>query len=244
MTCTPVTQLYQLTAVDPAMRVAKQIDLDGDGVTDDALGRAYDMIAGLEPTFAVAPRFPARLASDVAWLVAIDRCDDDVRVTIDQGVELGEGAGGLMIPKVLPRAVGTIDGAALVATDGIARIPLNALATGSAGWTDADGLIVHATIGDDAISGVFAAAIDATTATTELAPPIAAFLTTRPADDELRTANDTNHDGVVTADELAASPTYRALVAGDVIIRAPDGTPRTGIAATSIAFAFTAARIR
>src|ERR1700689_5098637 len=67
MTCTPVTQLYQLTAVDPAMRVAKQIDLDGDGTTDDGLGRAHDMIAGLEPTFAVAPRFPARLESDIPW---------------------------------------------------------------------------------------------------------------------------------------------------------------------------------
>src|SRR3569623_145409 len=63
LACTPERTVYQLTSVDPSISQAHRVDLDGDGRPDDALGQAHDMIAGVDPAFAVAPRFGARLAS-------------------------------------------------------------------------------------------------------------------------------------------------------------------------------------
>ena len=239
MSCTPVAAIYRLTSVDPSVRVANRLDLDGDGHPDDQLGLAHDAVVGFEPAFAVAPRIGARLATDTPWLVAVDRCGDEARVTIDQGVALS--AADVELPQVLPRAVGTVDHGVLAARDGVARLPLitlaDALGTSRApGWAKADGLVVRATIDDAAIDGVFAAAVDPATARTELAAPIAAFLAAQGPDDLLRRGADADGDGTVTAAEVAATSTFRDVIVGDVVVR--------GAPATSIAFAFRAVRLR
>lgn len=238
MTCTPDTAIYRLTAVDPSVRVANRIDLDGDGTPDNQLGRAHDMVVGLEPTFAVAPRIGGRLASDVPWLIAIDRCGDAARVTLDQAV-----GPLLFMPKVLPRAVGTFKDHVLLARDGIGRLPLvtlaDALGTALApGWIDGEGLIVELTDRGDSIDGVLAVAVATDTARAELAPPLAAFLSAQPPGDVMRQGADTDHDGVVTAAEIRGSDNYQAIVTGDVV------PPHAAAPMTSIELAFTAVRIR
>lgn len=249
MACVPASAEYRLIAVDPAVHRAGVLDVDGDGIADDALGLAHDAIATIDPAFAVAPRFGERLATDIAWLVAVDRCGDDVRVTIDRGFTLDGGVA--RVERNRPRAVGApVDGAGtFVARDGSAELPLVALADplarAGSGWTAVDGVVVRAVATTDALTGVFAGAIDADLARARLAAPIAAFLDAQPAGDVLRAGADADHDGVVTADEIAASTTFRALVTGDVIVRAPDGSPRgDGAPRVSVAFAFTAVRVR
>ena len=253
MTCTPENRLYQLVSIDPAVRVANHLDIDGNGQMDDELGHAHDAITSIDPQFAVGPRFVTRLANDVPWLVSVDRCGDEARVSIDRGVQVGAGASGLWISGQGPRAVGTLRDGLLVARDGTASVPLTALADAlstatTAGWTPSDGLVVRATTSDtgyfEVLEGVFATTLDPEIARTRLAPPIAAFLTAQPTDDWMRSGADSDHDGVVTAVELEASPTFRGLVTGDVTVVAPDGTPRTAIPQSSLAIAFTAVRIR
>jgi len=237
LACAPQTAVYRIDHVDPSVGAAEAIDVDGDGRGDNALGYAHDFITALEPGFAVAPRFDARLER-LPWLVGVDRCGDEVRITIDQGVPLGDEP---LLPRVLPRAVGTIAGDTIDATDGIAAIPLIALGDAAGtrdfpGWRDADQLAIHAQLTGDQLTGVFAAALPTDAARADLAAPIAAFLTTRPGDDALRMLSDDDHDGIVTADELAATATYRTVMASDLEL---DAVP-----ASSIALAFTATRLR
>ena len=259
MACTAETRVYQLTEVDPSLRVAHRLDIDGDGAPDDALGEAHDLIAGVDPAFAVAPRFSTRLAGDTPWLIAIDRCGDAARVTIDQGMVVPGDATPLM-PEVLPRAVGTLkaDAAsphawALDARDGQARVPLAALADACGAlsaprWILGDGAVVRATLSEGAdaetLDGVFALAIDRDTARAELAPPIAAFLTAQPAEDLLKLGADGDGDGTVTAAEVTATQPFGNATAGDVAPLAPDGTPRFAGPAVSLALRFQAVRIR
>ena len=248
MTCTAQTTTYRLVSLDPAAPRAERLDLDGDGHPDDALGLAHDAITSLEPAFAVGGRFPERLATDVPWLIAIDACSDgQARVTIDRGMQIADGADGMMVPKVLARAVGTLRDNGLAASDGELRIPLVALADplgiAGIGWTEADGLMISATLTDDALVGWFGGAIDVDVARGALASPIASFVTSLPATDTVRIAADGDGDGVVSAAEVADSTTFRDIVQGDVVIREPDGVARGG-PASSISFVFSAKRLR
>jgi len=247
MTCSPERTVYRITSVDPSLSQAHRIDLDGDGVPDNALGQAHDTIAGVDAAFAVDPRFDARLASDVAWLVAVDRCGSDVRVTIDEGMVL-PGDPTPEMPGELPRAVGTQHDSEIEARDGQVHVPLGALADVAHAlptrWITGEGLTVHATVLPDELDGVFAMGIDPSDARGELAPPIAAFLTARPADDLLRAGADGDRDGTVTATEVAATTPFADATAGDVTLVAPDGTPRLAGPAVSLALRFHAVRIR
>jgi hypothetical protein len=247
LACTPERTVYRLTSVDPSLSQAHRIDLDGDGQPDDALGQAHDMIAGVDPAFAVAPRFDARLASDVPWLIAVDRCASDVRVTIDEGMVL-PGDPTPQMPGELPRAVGTLRDSVLEASDGQVHIPLAALAdvtrSDAPRWITGEGLTVRATVLPDELDGVFGAGIDREVARAELAPPIAAFLTAQPSDDWLRAGADGNQDGTVTAAEVLATTPFSDATTGDVTLAAPDGTPRLAAPAVSLALRFHAVRIR
>ncbi len=242
MSCTPETHDYRLTAIDPSVDAADKLDLDGNGKPDDALGHGHDLIAAVDPAFAVAPRFAARLASDVPWVMSIDRCGDQARVTIDQGATVGDGTTEMFVPKLLPRAVGTVSDGALAARDGSARVPLAALADAldrshDAGWLEGDGMQITATLNaDGSLDGVFAIGLRTDAARAELAPPLAAFLSAQAPDDALRTGADADHDGTVTAAEVAATEMFRDIVADDVTIH--------GAGAASIAFAFHATRLR
>lgn len=253
--CTAQTRVYRITSVDPSLRVAHILDLDDDGRPDDALGQAHDMIAGVDPAFAVAPRIAPRLAGELPWLVAIDRCGDEARVTIDEGMVLPGDATPLM-PEQLPRAVGHVHdgvtGAVIDARDGQLHVPLGALADVTSSlpprWVLGDALTVRATLtegGDvETLDGVLATAIDRDTARAELAPPIAAFLTAQPSGDLLRLGADGDQDGVVTAAEVLATQPFSEATAGDVSPLAPDGTPRFEAPAVSLALQFHAVRIR
>ena len=249
--CTAETRVYRITSVDPSLHVAHTIDVDADGKPDDALGEAHDRIAGVDPAFAVAPRIAPRLADDVPWLIAVDRCGDDVRVTIDEGVML-PGDATPMMPEQLPRAVGVLRDGVVDARDGQLHVPLGALADASNAlpprWVLGDAVTIRATLveGTDAetLDGVFGAAIDRDTARAELAPPIAAFLTAQPADDILRLGADGDQDGIVTAAEVTATQPFAEATLGDVNPTAPDGTPRFDAPAVSLALRFHAVRIR
>jgi hypothetical protein len=228
------------------------IDLDGDGSPDNALGEAHDEIAGVDPGFAVAPRFAARLASDTPWLLAVDRCGDDVRVTIDEGMLL-PGDSLPQMPEQLPRAVGTLRDSVLEARDGQAHVPLEAMADASRAlpaprWMLGDGVVIRATLleGADAetLDGVFGVALDSDAARAALEPPVAAFLTAQPADDVLKLGADGNGDGVITAAEVGGTQPFENATAGDVTPIAPDGTPRFDKPAVSLALRFHAVRIR
>ena len=251
MGCTAETRVYQILSVDPALSVAHRVDLDDDGSPDNALGEAHDMIAGVDPQFAVAPRFAERLATDVPWLIAVDRCGDEARVTIDLGVPAKGDAP--QMPKVLPRAVGFLRDSVLEAKDGQARVPLAAMADASRAieapkWSLGDGVVIRATLleGADAetLDGVFGVAIDHDTARTELGRPLAAFLTAQPADDLLKRGADGNGDGVITTAELDGTQPFQNATVGDVLPLAPDGTPRFDQPAVSLALRFHAVRIR
>jgi hypothetical protein len=245
--CTATTEVYRMTTVDPSLRVAHTLDLDANGKPDDALGEAHDVISGVDPAFAVAPRIAPRLASDVPWLVAVDRCGTDVRVTIDEGMVLPGDATPVM-PQELPRAVGTVRDGVIDARDGQLHVPLGVLADATDAlpprWVLGDALAIRATLDDDALDGVFAAAIDRDTSRAELAPPIAAFLTAQPADDILRLGADGDQDGTVTAAEVTATQPFADATVGDVRPVAPDGTPRFAGPAVSLALRFHAVRIR
>jgi hypothetical protein len=249
--CTAETRVYRIASIDPSLRVAHTLDLDADGKPDDALGEAHDMIAGVDPAFAVAPRIAARLAGDLPWLIAIDRCGTDVRVTIDEGLVLPGGDTPVM-PEQLPRAVGTLRDNVISARDGQVHVPLGAIADASDAlpprWVLGDALAIRATLTEgtdtETLDGVFATAIEAETARAELAPPIAAFLTAQPPDDILRLGADGDGDGVITAAEVAATQPFATATRGDVAPLAPDGTPRFEQPAVSLALRFHAVRVR
>lgn len=233
--CTPAETTYALDRADISAVVAQEIDLDGDGRPDDALGRAHDLVAGFAPAFDMTERFRARLATDVAWSFQIAECQGEVRVTFAP------------TDTALPHhaAVGTISPSGeMFAEDGTGRVPLLALAdaTGTAGddagWRGGDLLTIRAVKHGDEIDGVFALALPTRIVQAELAAPIAAFLMTQPADETMRATADANRDGVVTADEVAATTTYRGMTQADLDLTI-DGEPQT-----SIAFAFHATAMR
>lgn len=236
----PERTVYRIASVDPSLRQAHVIDLDGDGVADDALGRAHDMIAGVDPSFAVAPRFGSRLADDIIWLVAIDRCGTDARVTIDEGLLLSR-SGEPLAPDLLPRAVGTLRDSVIDARDGQTQVPLGALADVGgkepARWITGEDLTVRATVLPDQLDGVFAFAIDPSVAQGELAPPIAEFLTAQPATDWLKAGADANGDGTITEAEVEATTPFADATAGDVTV------PHLPAPAVSLALRFHAVRL-
>jgi hypothetical protein len=247
--CELVTTRYQITALEASPRRGVRCDLDDDGRGENALGNAADALAAFDPRFAIGPRLAPRLHDDLIWLLAIDQCADgsDARVTLEQAMTM---AGGAELPRVLPRAVGTVRDGVLTARDGIGRIPVIALAdaiatTRNPGWTTGEGLRVDGVLSADGatLTATIGVALRTDTLRAAIAAPIAAFLTALPDDDLLRVAADANHDGKVTAAELTATTTFHGLTGGDVEIFAPDGTPRTTAEATSLALKVTAVRL-
>lgn len=236
MGCVPVETTFALERADISAAVAQEIDLDGNGKPDDALGQAHDLVAGFAPAFDMTERFRARLATDVAWSLTIAECDGGVRVTFPRP------------DNALPHfhsAVGTITASGhLFADDGNGRVPLLALAdaTGTTGddpgWRTGDALTFQAVRTGDELDGVFALALPTRVVKADLAAPIARFLDSQPADETMRAMADANRDGVVTAEEVAATTTYQGMTQADLALTI-DGEPQT-----SIAFRFHATAMR
>ncbi len=224
--CPDEQMTFKLDRADVSAVVAQEIDLDGNDRPDNALGRAHDLVAALAPGFNTTDRFRGRLATDVAWTITLDRCKEDVRVTIaptDTGLPHYPRAAGIVSP----------DGV-LFAEDGTGQVPLLALAdaTGTntnAGWRTGDALTIRAKLDGDTLSGVFAMALPTATVKADLAAPIAEFLTTEPADNAMRIVADANKDDVVTAEEVAATTTYGGMTQSDLSL-VIDGEPQTSIA--------------
>ncbi len=77
-------------------------------------------------------------------------------------------------------------------------------------------MTIRATLDCDDLTGVFAMALPTEMVRADLAAPIAAFLTAQPATLEVRAATDTDHDGVITAAEVAATSTYGAMTQSEM----------------------------
>jgi hypothetical protein len=234
--CTPVVARYRIDHADPSVARAQTIDLDGDAHPDDGLGQAHDFLATFAPEFAVADRLADRLGRDLPWAITTFTCGNDIRVAVDT-------VGGLEPTGFeAPRAAGMVNDGAIQVRDGIGHLPLRALADAveadpDPGWTAGDALTMHATITGDGLEGVFALALPTETVRAELAAPIAEFLTAQPADNGLRAATDNDHDGIVTAAEVAATPAYQGIMSSDLSL-VIDDQPQT-----SVAFRFTAKRM-
>lgn len=231
--CPPEVTRYRIDHADPAIAVARKLDLDGDEYPDNGLGRAHDFLTALAPAFAVADRFDGRLRTDLAWTITTARCGDDIRVSVDEPVPSD---------TPTPRAVGVVIDGDFEAGDGIGHLPLRALADAAnarpePGWLAGDELTVRATLTPDGLEGVFALALPTAAVRSDLAAPIADFLTAQPADSSLRVATDNDHDGVVTAAEVAATSAYQSITSSDLTL-VIDGQPQT-----SVAFRFTAKRM-
>ncbi len=232
--CIPEAQIYEIQHVDPSAYTAQIIDLDGDKHPDDSLGRAHDLITAFAPAFDVADRFDARLATDVKWRIVTEQCEHDVRVTVDAPE---------IYARQAPRAAGGItDDGVIEASDGVGQLPLIALAdaanaSSDPGWRTGDAMTVRATVHGDTLEGVFAFALPTDTVRADLAAPLAAFLTAQPVDQALRVVTDSDHDGIVTAAEIAATTTYKAMTQSDLTL-VIDAQPQT-----SISFRFVAKRI-
>ncbi len=234
--CTPEVTSYRLSHVDPSAAQAQSIDLDGDHHGDDGLGHAHDLLTTFVPEFSVSERFDRYLKNNLVWAITTATCGNDIRVSVDT------------IPDVKPsdyegpRSAGFVTGGVIDVRDGTGRIPLGSLATATEdsadpGWTVGDALTMRATITGDTIEGVFAMALPNATVRAELAAPIARLLTAQRADNSLRIATDNDHDGTVTAAEVAATTTYQGITSSDITLQV-DGQPQT-----SIAFRFVGKRI-
>jgi hypothetical protein len=246
-TCVHDPLRFQITSIDTSPRHGVRLDLDGDGHPDNALGGAIDSLAAFDPSFQAGPRLAPRLRAELPWLLVIDACSDskDARVSLTPPMP-----GTLEIARDQPRAVGTIEGRALTAGDGVGRVPAIALAdaeatTAEAGWLAADGLTIVGTLSPDGatLTATLGLALPTAALRAAIAAPIAAFLTALPDDDLLRISADADHDGAITAAEVLASPTFDRLTAGDVILLGPDGAPRSPQPATSLAIKVTATRL-
>jgi hypothetical protein len=172
------------------------VDLDGDGTVDNAVG---DVLAGLvaaNPEIApMGAKLSARVTGDVTWELAVSSCDDGT-----QHIELGNSGGEDTVPLSL---LGDPSGAyAPVA------------------WGRVAHLVADVGIADGTADGVIGFGIPVPDAGPALVAPFAAYLTrelaagTSPYAAEV----DANHDGVVTADEVLATPLGATLLMPDLTI--------------------------
>jgi hypothetical protein len=175
---------------------ADGVDLDGDGVVDNAIGNVLGAIVSANPDIgSISAKATARVAADVTWELALSQCDDGT-----QHVELGNSGGLDTVPLTI---VGDPSGA-----------------FGPVAWGRAEHLVAHVGMADATVDGVIGFALPMPEAGPALVAPFAAYLTrelaagTSPIAAEL----DTNHDGVVTPDELIASDLGTTLLMPDLTI--------------------------
>ena len=171
-------------------------DLDGDGINDDAYGALLSAIQSGNPDIPpMSALASARLGADVTWEVAVSPCDDGT-----QHVEVGNSGGGDAVPLTI-----LVD-------------PTGAFAP--VVWSRVDPLIAKVGRADDVFDAVLGFALPMPEDAAPLVTPYAAYLT-----DELAAGTspfakllDTNHDGVVTPDEVLAYSLAQLWLEPDITI--------------------------
>jgi hypothetical protein len=185
-------------------RRALALDLDRDGTVDNGLGNLIVAARSWNPDIADPnPTLNARLTSDdQTWLLAVSDCADGTR-----DVQIGHSGGGDEVPLT-----------ALVD-------PLGSF--GPIAWVRADLVTSRLQLDDAAgtVDGVIGFALPVPAAGHALAAPFAAYLTAelRAGTSPYAAQTDTDHDGVVSPDEMLASPVMKALMAPDVSRSGPGG---------------------
>lgn len=106
------------------------VDLDGDGTTDNQTGNIYTWLLTLYPDLGdIEVQLDARLVDDVAWVIGIEHCDNEVRVSLGDA----DGAGEVPAAGIWSPGIGSLD-----AERGEGFAPIGALAdlgaTGFDAW--------------------------------------------------------------------------------------------------------------
>ena len=170
------------------------MDLDGDGQVDNALGNALQTLAAANPELgSIDGKASARLAGDVEWFVTTRTCQDGTR-----RVDLISTGGDDVAPAtVLVDQVGTY-----------APVDWVGIEVGG------DRLVVDG----DRADGVVAFRIAMPGGAHALSEPIARYLTTELAAGTSPEAAkmDTDHDGVVSVQEVEDSELGKLLLAPDL----------------------------
>jgi hypothetical protein len=228
---------YRVTSVEIPLSawdaIDSSFDLDGDGVRDNWLGFANALVHAWSPTFAVAERVDARLASALDWELVVHQCERGGPASAGVGPpddESIETARTVRMPGGEPLTGGTF------------AIPLGALSdalgTADAGWVAAPLAQLRLDAVDDRrAAATLGVAVTADDLIAIVAPNLAAYFTARLAAGDSDFAADADLDGdrVVTPDELIASDTAQVLLAPDL---EPDlDLPRGG---ASLGFRFAA----
>ncbi len=187
-----IDQVHLPTTDAEARTIGFDLDRDRNALIDNALGGLNMTLRAHDPDFpdmnVVASE---RLAGPVRWLVARTECADGVHV------EIGDSGGGNAVPLT-----------ALVDPLGAAQLA----------WVRPTVVRAETTVTGDALDGTIGFGIPIPGAQRAILAPMATYLT-----DELAAGTttlgkivDTNHDGVVTIDELLANGLVQTLVAGDI----------------------------
>jgi len=201
-------------------------DLDGDGTTDNRLGRLNATLASFFSDWRPDDRLSAKLTDgEVGWFVTIARCDGEVAIDLVSGDD-ADSDGRYQLTPGGEAALGDEQ----YAEAGAAELPLLGftdplgLAVG-AGWVTARGVaikLVRVDSGDhldqlDAVVGLGIVLDDNALA------PVAGFLTHHLGDSAVARALDADADGAIEVGELRASATIEQLIGSDVDLDGNDG---------------------
>ena len=202
------------------------VDLDGDGTVDNQAGNLFSVLLAVYPDLATTlePQIAARLADDVEWLIGIEHCDGEARVSL--GNPDHEGA----------RATGSWDLGELSAAQGQGLAPIGALAdlggTGFDAWHATFPTSIELQIEGDRAAGRLAGAIRPgyVPVIAEAARP---YLQDRldAGQSEWAGEADTDRDGVLTTDEIMSSFEFSALTRADL----EEGSYSFGFAVEAVA---------
>lgn len=188
---------YRIDRVDLPERAGEGakygLDLDGDGQYDNAIGNVLGAIVSANPDIApLGAKVTARVTTDVTWLVVVTSCDDG------QHVSLGESGGGDAVPVSI-----LVD-------------PLGDYAP--VAWARADLVETRLAIADQTADGEVGFALPMPDAARAIAAPFARYLSKELAagTSPIAASLDTNHDGVISLDELLASDLGQTLLRPDL----------------------------
>jgi hypothetical protein len=167
-------------------------DLDHDGTIDNALGNLNATLLRYDPDFPDMNKVASERLIGVPWIVSRTACDDG-----SIHVELGDSGGGESVPLT---------------------VLVDPLAGAQLAWVRPIDVQNKLTVTGDELDGTIGFALPMPDAQRALLAPIATYLT-----DELATGStslgktiDTDHDGVVTVDEMLANDLVKTLVFPDL----------------------------